>query len=489
MATTDEDEEFVCLLHNVAHVLDKNRRLLFLSERQMASSGVTKTEDGFHVKMKNTYKKDIRVTFPTLELRPPTNDDHESKQSITMLSKNGWNPPDVPLTGTRGCSVCGQLDCRRPRCLDLHSFGLGVIETSLLMPAGYAQFSTQNRMTSILRDDTDEREYPLELRAQSDTNGCFDTIFPFLSTSDTQNNLKNKNKTGVATLSESDHQTVDFERSVPKAPKAANDFRTRFHTVEERNDSRIYSRENSGTIAVSDCDSNDFLFCEQVLANLKFSLPVRKRVMVMLTLICEQSQHDLSQPDLLLDEAFSELNIPCSQPFEPRVVGKDNDDADTHTWRHIIDVRKKHKNRCDIHMEWGSRDDNGKFETTWEPLTKFLKDNTNSGSKTILIELARHLSLKDDCQSEQLVGKKIWRRLQVHLDLCRAETDHDSVPQWTKDSPHTKTKAKKKGPQHTKTKKDHNTPKQHTKTKHSSHVKKKDKFGRNKTNKWMNRNL
>ena len=160
VARSNEGKECVCVFHNVAHVDDEvddsNRQFFVLSSIQLESSGVKKKEEGFCVQT----KEGEDVVFPSLELRKGINDCDELEQ-LEILSSH-WNPPPLPKI-VRSCSVCRKPDCKRPRCVQLHSFGLGVLDPKSLTAGDYFVFHTNNDVSSILSENELHIETPLEL--------------------------------------------------------------------------------------------------------------------------------------------------------------------------------------------------------------------------------------------------------------------------------------------------------------------------------------
>ena len=190
VARSNEGVEYVCFFHNVAHVDnnvdDSNRQFFVISDIQLTSSGVRKEKNGFHVPTEGG--KD--VVFPSLELRKGINH-FDDLEKLEILS-DCWNPPPLPKIA-RCCSVCRKPDCKRQRCVHLHSFGLGVADPKCLDPGEYFVFFTNNEMSSILKDNKPLIKRPLELYAESDNYGLISETFP-CQTSFGDENLKRKRK-------------------------------------------------------------------------------------------------------------------------------------------------------------------------------------------------------------------------------------------------------------------------------------------------------
>ena len=182
-------EDCVCRFHDVAHVdnqIDDCRRQFFvISEIQLASSGVTRKEDGFHVWLNPDADP---IVFPSLELRKCTCDCHDL-QDVTILSTH-WNPPPLPKSA-RNCSVCCSPNCKRPKCVQLNLFGLGVSNPKNLIPGNHFVWKTNEKMSSILvgTKSKSKVKHPLEVCA-SDNNSCIADTFPCKLGQDTNNNLK-----------------------------------------------------------------------------------------------------------------------------------------------------------------------------------------------------------------------------------------------------------------------------------------------------------
>ena len=110
--------------------------------------------------------------------------------TVTMTADTPWCPPDVPEI--RCCSVCGERNCRRGRCIELNSFGLSVTPTADLRPGKCKVFCTLKDMSSILHCPMKKMVHPLDL---CPTNGCgnlVDETFPLSSPSDGEQNLQMK---------------------------------------------------------------------------------------------------------------------------------------------------------------------------------------------------------------------------------------------------------------------------------------------------------
>ena len=112
-------------------------------------------------------------------------------ERMEILSPH-WNPPPLPKTAWR-CSVCRKPDCKRPRCIQLNLFGLGVLDPKCLIPGEHLVFKTNKEMSSILNGHECHAKCPLELSAESDNNSLVSATFPFVK-SDTDNNLKKKTR-------------------------------------------------------------------------------------------------------------------------------------------------------------------------------------------------------------------------------------------------------------------------------------------------------
>ena len=156
VAKTWAGEKVVCLHHNVAHVRDDSCHSLVLSGMRMKDSGVTVTiadivggeqnpreldvvsvdDVGLAVSMVKR-KTDDKNGLPCIELFLH---DNSVQKLVTLTANTPWCPSDVPET--RGCSVCGERDCRRPRCIKLNSFGLSVTATGDLQPGDHKVFHT-----------------------------------------------------------------------------------------------------------------------------------------------------------------------------------------------------------------------------------------------------------------------------------------------------------------------------------------------------------
>ena len=151
------------MFHNVAHVHDDNCQCLVLSGPQMKSAGVvvnhlviagqqtarelvvTVDDVVFDMSISKP-KNNGKVALPSFELFLLNNSTIE--KTVRTTADTPWHPLDVPEM--RSCSVCGERNCRRGRCIELNSFGLGVTPTADLCPGKCEVFCTLKDMSSIL---------------------------------------------------------------------------------------------------------------------------------------------------------------------------------------------------------------------------------------------------------------------------------------------------------------------------------------------------
>ena len=124
-----------------------------------------------------------------------------------MTANTPWRPLDVPET--RGCSVCGERDCRRPRCVKHNSFGLGVTTTGDLQPGDYKVFHTLRDMSAILRNPSNKTEHPLDLHPGNDIVDLVHETFPLLPPSDDYPNLEMRKKSKKQNNIAQDHHAPD----------------------------------------------------------------------------------------------------------------------------------------------------------------------------------------------------------------------------------------------------------------------------------------
>ena len=96
----------------------------------------------------------------------------------------------------------------------------------------------------------------------------------------------------------------------------------------------------------------------------------------------------LSQPNLLEDNGFVKLELPCSQQFTdgantktipPKLMTEDHltkgSDAHCHQCRKVMDVVKC-GNGFRLRVQWEAKEPNGECSTSMEPLSKWTKNST-----------------------------------------------------------------------------------------------------------------
>ena len=452
VARSNEGEEYVCLFHNVAHVDDNvddsDRQFFVISAIQLSSSGVTKDESGFHVPTEGG--KD--VVFPSLELRKGINHCDDLEQ-LEILS-NRWNPPPLPKIA-RCCSVCRKPDCKRQRCVELHSFGLGVADPKCLNPGEYFVFFTNNKMSSILNDNDRHIERPLELYADSDNYGLISETFP-CQTSFADDNLKRKRK---KKKQKRGHKT-----------SASNSFRTKLTGMADgctdvSIETQFEADEKGDTISIPpDFSDQKYAFHEEVMLWCNVPQSIRNGVLSILEELrkdheqCDKnpSQNEyfeyfentslddvydknLSQKEHFENTSLDDVYVPstqntqstsCPEPddssnFEVRLTDQKNFERlinNRHPWKCIIGFQSV-KEKREVHIEWWETEkSSNRRKTSSEPLWKWIQ------VKAQRQELVKYLANKHgEDEWEEMIGPVHWSKLNEIFALYRSNERSESI--------------------------------------------------------------
>ena len=165
----------------------------------------------------------------------------------------------------------------------------------------------------------------MELSAESDNNGLVSATFPFVK-SDTDNNLKQKNKKRKGAKSQTDVQRNIHHTDQLNSHEilASNGFRTKLTeltdgftdvSIEEQHDSQMFANEKGETICIPpDFGSPTHAFHKEVLERCEVPHDIQNEVLSALNCLRdERHQTTLSQKDFFDNTTLDDTQLPSTQ--------------------------------------------------------------------------------------------------------------------------------------------------------------------------------
>ena len=475
LAKTKSGEEVICVFHNAAHVHDTSMSRIFISYEQMSScvtniqlnknkfdddadnhfqESVTINIHSFEVKRRPTiFCSDKEKRIPFLDLKPFSQQQFKTLTKVHMTSPDAWIPPNK-LKSQKCCSFCGTVNCTRPRCVKLHSFGNGYVPTKELEPGEYIIHKTNKKMSDIVVNSSAKTDYPLDLRAHARKN-CkgFQDVFQLAHPPNNAHNLDfgRKKKEKKMTPGHKVQQRHE-EQWNNKKTSASTDFLSTKKLGRDRVFVDNYVPDRTGlTAGVHECAKAEALigFESFFVTNLQILVledwsngKLPKRTINRLkernhhqpalcqdrsdffpeTYEAQQSHHGLSQdsfctqslleqniisPNKYSQESVCMLNKPSISKFLDCVSEDDDTNfMDVLLYQNKIDQPPaKYHFDAIVNHQGPLQKNHPKFkscrynisvqwrsgETTWEPLNNFVKSHPNEVAKYVVDNRLQHL--------------------------------------------------------------------------------------------------
>ena len=451
LATTVEGHSVICLFHNSAHIEDTSRNLFILSLTQMESAGVkvnidynnkdagdspeTLEKDGYSFELKRSpqmFRYDKRLT-PFIELRPFPKEHYQQMEKVDMTSREAWVPPRR-LELKKQCSICGGTDCRRPRCLQLHSFGLGVVAPRDLQPGKYFVYQMKKRMSDIVNNSV--TNYPLELHAKADDN--LDELLPLALPTDDEYHLN----LGRNHNNDKKNELRQMEQFKLEGTTSTKDFLSQIEG-QERNTYHGTSPTNSKSFQsvflskVQEIVLKKAKVTANTIVKLKERLRLSDDVPLLMSQDSEVIQEELSQENLISQSDFNSSLLESPNNYSQESVNMMNKNENVlfrcdAILRHQGPVKPSSKDykgsKFNVQVKWGND------ELTWEPLKNIVLDSP--------LVVAEYIVSKNlyNLLEERLWGRKVVKE---HVNKLKTESKKEQKMTREKTNRYTGKKMKK----------------------------------------------